>query len=346
SLSVPGLLGIAAVAAILVVDALPSKAPTGLVAGFSVLIVSTYLLITAVLDESIAGLGGGVEQVGPTTLTAAGSSKIWRFTRHGAENRVIAVAYALLTALALALLFLAANQHGKEGNRAAVLFVVSLMIAGNALIRLCPIAGFPGGVAGRKCMTLFGGDEDAVGSAALIVSYFASVTIALAGLLIVAHPGSWGPWGVACLVLGIDCTAVTHWQGERTRWAEKASQRTLGSLRFSRLPTVSRSAPVSELFSIFAVEGNRATIVVTDEKGLPCGLIELRHLKSAARTGQAVHPNELMVTLSEIPRFACESTVLEAAISLEHRGLSALVTECAEDKLRVISLNELLRLGE
>ena len=345
-LNVPGLAALLITTAILIADALPPAVSVLLIIAGTILVATVYVLIAVAIDLLLALNVGQAEMVGPAMVSATGSTGVWRFPSAIAERRLIGVAAAALGSLAVFSLFAAGWAHRSSDFISATAFVFAVLLGGSSLVRLCPIQGFPGGNAGRRSLKILGGDEDASAVSGLIISYGSSTIFALTGFLILANPGPWGPWGLICLVIGLDCAFLTHWQSQRTKWVGIASERTLDMMRFSRLPTVSQSAPVSELFSIFAVEGNRATIVVTDERGQPCGLIQLRHLKNAARSGRSVRPNELMLTLSHVPRFSCDASVLDAAISLEQRGVPALVTQCGEGKLRVISLEELLRLGE
>jgi CBS domain-containing protein len=159
-----------------------------------------------------------------------------------------------------------------------------------------------------------------------------------------AQPGRWSLWGIAIMAAGIDCMGVTQWHARRRRWVRAAAGLRITDLGHSRLPTIRDSAPVSELLSIFAVEGQRATVVVTDDRGQPLGLIQLRQLRAAVHAGRAEHPNEMMITLSGVPTVSRETTILDAALFLERTGQLALVMEAPEGKRRVVSLEELQRI--
>ena len=68
------------------------------------------------------------------------------------------------------------------------------------------------------------------------------------------------------------------------------------------------------------MEGQRALVVVTDERGQPTGLIQLRQLRAAVHAGASGHPGEMMITLSDLPHVDRETTVLDAALFLERTG--------------------------
>ncbi len=346
ALHIPGLAALAITCTILVAHELPENTAIALIALGSASVLAAFLLVMLALDLLPMSLTRQGRLIGPESMSASGASGLWHFESEEAERRNAIVGYGAAVLVALVSALAVTQSHDRAGTAAPLVFVLALLILGASAIRCCPIRPFPGGFAARRAFGILASDEDGVATGSTVMSYLSSAVLAMAGFSIMANPGSWGPWGMALLVASIDCAVLTHASSLRVRWMNKASERTLESIRYSRLPTVSHAAPVSELFSIFAVEGSRATVVVTDDDGQACGLIQLRHLRRAARTGASVHPDELMVTLTDIPEFACDARILDAAIALERSGAGALVTKCGNGKRRVISLEELLRLGD
>lgn len=346
ALHIPGLAALVVTCAILVAHEMPDNTATTLIVLGSTGALVVFLLATLVLDLIPRSFSKRARLIGPESISAMGASGLWHFDSDGSERRAAFVGYGAAVAMAITSALALTQLHDRANTTAQLAFVLILMIFGASVIRCCPIRPFPGGLAARSAFGILAGDEDGVATGSTVLSYASSLVLGLGGFSIMANPGNWGQWGMALLVASIDCAMLTHASSLRVKWMSKASERTLESIRYSRLPKVSHAAPVSELFSIFAVEGSRATVVVVDGEGQACGLIQLRHLRRAARTGTTVHPDELMVTLTDIPEFACDAKILDAAMALERSGVGALVTKCGDGKRRVISLEELLRLGE
>jgi CBS domain-containing protein len=283
------------------------------------------------------------DAVSPTLVSMFGGVVLTRtesMDQHRAQH--VALAGFVVDAVAASLLVtLAIITYGESGQWAQLGFVGSALLAGMAVLRLCAVQGLNGGGLTRWYLAVIFDDEDGESQALRTLSMGVSILVLLGGFVISVQQTHWNVWGLPLMAAGVDCAALTQWYSRRERWVRAASEKRVAEIGQSKLPTVRRSAPISELLSIFAVEGQRALVVVTDERGQPTGLIQLRQLKAAVHAGASSHPDEMMVTLSHIPHVDRETTVLDAALFLERTGQLAMVFEGAPGKMRVVSLEEL-----
>ncbi|CAN5632949.1 hypothetical protein BH23CHL4_BH23CHL4_01520 [soil metagenome] len=281
------------------------------------------------VSPSLASLFGGV------VLTRAES------TDHRRAKLMALTGFLIDACTVLLLTSLAVITYGEPGPWAELVFVGAALLAGMTALRLCTIQGLNGGGLARWYLSIIFDDEDSESQALRTLSTAVSIMFMVCGFFVVVQQTSWNVWGLPMMAAGLDCAALTQWYSRRERWVRAASEKRVAEIGQSRLPTVRRSAPISELLSIFAVEGQRALVVVTDERGQPTGLIQLRQLKAAVHAGTSSHPDEMMITLSHVPHVDRETTVLDAALFLERTGQLAMVFEAASGKLRVVSLEEL-----
>lgn len=283
------------------------------------------------------------DAVSPTLVSLFGGVRLTRAesTDHHRASRVALTGYLIDACAVVLLASLAGLAHGEPGEWAELVFAGAALLAGMAALRLCTIQGLNGGGLTRWYLSIIFDDEDSASQALRTLSMAVSIFLLICGFFMVVQQTTWNVWGLLVIAAGVDCMALTQWYSRRERWVRAASEKRVAEIGQSRLPTVRRSAPISELLSIFAVEGGRALVVVTDERGQPTGLIQLRQLKAAVHAGASSHPDEMMITLSHIPHVDRETTVLDAALFLERTGQLAMVFEAASGKLRVVSLDEL-----
>ncbi len=279
--------------------------------------------------------------VGFTRFSVTGSSSLRRRPAAGHDWRQAAVSMAVLSIAAAILLAMAGRLADMPDDVPGVTYVALLFAGGCMLVRLCPIQGFPGGNLANWYLALLAEDDDSAETAARGLSYLSAAVVTLTGGLMLSAPGWWGAWGLAVLAAGVDCLMLTQWHCARGRWIEKAACRSLDDIASSKLPSISQSAQIAELFSIFAVEGSKATVVVLDNAGQPSGIIHLRQLRSLTRTSGSTQPRELMITLADLPQLPSTTSILDAALFLEQHNGTALVSRTPSGKLRVLSLDEL-----
>ncbi|CAN5551984.1 hypothetical protein BH23CHL5_BH23CHL5_05550 [soil metagenome] len=232
------------------------------------------------------------------------------------------------------------TEQWETSLRSSLVFVIGGLAGSMACLRLCPVAGLDGGMVATRVASLVCEDVESADQLVRTMGIATGLLASVCGFLMFAEPGPMVIWGFPLLAAGVGMIGLSQWFFVRSRWARLAGQTALADLGRSKLPSVRCSSPISELFSIFAVEGQRALVVVTDETGRPTGLIQLRQLR-AAHGVERLHPDELMVTLSKVPAFDGKTTVLEAALALERSGQRALVVKSDAGRQRVVSLEEL-----
>jgi CBS domain-containing protein len=344
SLSVPGLAGLWIACWVQLAAFLPEEiSSVSLAAGAAVTGV-LFIVLSASVEAAVRFGSGKSRLIGSSRVSASGVTGLIKFAENASSRRYAFLSVSLTIVLGLGLLTASAQFRDPATLLSGVVFVFLLMSGGGLLIRGCPIQGFPGGDLANRYLPLLAEDEESAATVARVISVLSSGVIALTGLLILASPGKWGTWGLAVFIAGIDGVLLTQWHARRSRWMTSASQRGLDSIVHSRLPTISQTAPISELFSIFAIEGNRATVVVLDASGKPEGVIHLRQLRTAAQAARSSEPREVMVSLSDLPRLPASTSVLNAALFLERHRLPALVAEGTDGGVRVLSLDELRRI--
>lgn len=344
SFSLIGLALLTGILGIVLGAELPESTPPTTVAALAAAIAGAYQVVSWLLDRSLAGLSGNGMAVGPTYVSMIGAIEVRRTASEREKHRAVILAFALYAAFGLLLLWLAATLSDASGTLPTAVFAFAVMSLMSCLLRLCAVRGLPGGFAADWYLAILTDDEDSADTAAKLLSYGASLLIAFTGFLVLAQPGRWSGWGLAAIACGLECMVLTQWYNRRERWMSAAMGRPLAEIGHSRLPTISHAAPISELFSIFAVEGSRAMVVVVDERGRPTGVIQLRQLKAAVHSGGSMLPEEVMVTLSSVPHLPAQTTVFDAALYLERTGQLALVTDAPSGSERVISLEELFRI--
>jgi CBS domain-containing protein len=256
-------------------------------------------------------------------------------------NQASSTGFLIDLIAALTFAGLAALAFDESGPWVEMIFIATTLLMGMAALRLCMIQGLSGGELMRWYLLIMFDDDEGASQALKALSMAVSVLFLFCGFSMVVQRTTWNVWGLPVMAGGVASAALTQWYSRRERWARAASEKRVGDIGQSKLPTVRSSAPISELLSIFAVEGQRALVVVTDERGQPTGLIQLRQLRAAVHAGASGHPGEMMITLSDLPHVDRETTVLDAALFLERTGQLAMVFEAASGKLRVVSLAEL-----
>ncbi len=344
SFNVAGLLLLTGILWVVLSPELAESMPATSVALTALAVAAAYQLVSWILDRSLAGLSGAGISIGPTSLSMIGAIEVRCPATERVKHRYTILAFGIYAVFGLLFLSLAGASREAPGRLATAIFAFALTSSMSCLVRLCAVRGLPGGFAADWYLTILTEDEDAADTAAKVLSYGASLVIAFTGFLVLAQPGPWSGWGLATIAFGLECLILTQWYTRRERWMNAAMDRPLAAMGHSRLPTISHAAPISELLSIFAVEGNRAMVVVVDERGRPSGVIQLRQLKAAVHSGGSTHPEEVMVTLSRVPHLPRETTVFDAALYLERTGHLALVTDSPSGAERVVSLAELFRI--
>jgi CBS domain-containing protein len=309
----------------------------------SVTIAAAFFAAGLYLEQVKNRLTHAGDPVSPTLVSLFGGVVLTRAesTDHHRAQHMALTGFAVDAAAAATLLALAVVAYGEPGELAEMAFVGSALLAGMAALRLSAVQGLNGGGLARWYLAIVFDDEDSESQALKLLSMAVSILFLASGFFMVVQQTQWNVWGLPVMAAGFDCAALTQWYSRRERWVRAASEKRVAEIGQSKLPTVRRSAPISELLSIFAVEGQRALVVVTDERGQPTGLIQLRQLRAAVHAGASSHPDEMMVTLSNIPHVDGETTVLDAALFLERTGQLAMVIESTTGKLRVVSLDEL-----
>jgi len=306
-------------------------------------ITAVFFASGLILEQLKLKLTHAGDRVSPTLVSLFGGVVLTRAESTGERRtpRIAITGFIVDAIAALLLLALAVAMHGNSDPWSDLVFVAAALLAGMATLRLCTIQGLNGGGLARWYLAIIVGDDDSEAQALKTLSMAVSILFLICGFFVVVQQTHWNVWGLPMMAAAVDCAALTQWYSRRERWVRAASEKRVSEIGQSRLPAVRRSAPISELLSIFAVEGQRALVVVTDERGQPTGLIQMRQLKAAVHAGASSHPDEMMVTLSHVPHVDRETTVLDAALFLERTGQLAMVFEAASGKMRVVSLDEL-----
>jgi hypothetical protein len=309
----------------------------------SVAVAVLVLLIAFAIEYAIISSDSPGDLLGPMQLSFFGAATLSRGESVYSRRPVAGIwlRYAVNLAIAASGVVVAAVALTRDGITWRSALITSVLVTSMVLLRLCPIQGLDGGKLCRRYFSLIFDDEDTEEQLMRLLSMAISVMYMFSGFFMVMQESRWNHWGLPVIAAGMDTALLTQWQVRRERWARAASRKTIEEIGHSRLPSIKHSAPISELLSIFAVEGQRALVVVTDDRGQPTGLIQLRQLRAAVHAGSEVHPNEMMVTLSDIPRIDRETSILDAALYLEKTGQLAMVFEASAGKLRVVSLDEL-----
>ncbi len=329
----------------LVLGNVESSITSSLHRAFTALIVlAGFLIVGWLVESSRRALSADSYIDEPVLLTIFGGvrSSGSQFAR---KNRDIASdLHGMWVSLGvgIGLLAIASNSFDRwdTSTGSALVFVIAGLAGAMACMRLCPVAGLDGGLVATRVARLFCEEDESADQLVRAMGIATGLLASTCGFLVLAEPGEMAIWGFPLVAAGVGMIGFSQWFFSRARWARLAGQTALADLGRSKLPSVRHSSPISELYSIFAVEGQRALIVVTDDIGKPTGLIQLRQLRAAQR-GEWLQPGELMVTLSKVPAFDCRTTVLEAALALERSGQRALVIESDAGRQRVVSLEEL-----
>jgi hypothetical protein len=311
-----------------------------------VAIVTGYFAWSMVFETVRRRAFGAVDQAGIITVRLTGAARLPSDTLSSGfaigPNSVVVAANVTIAAVGGLLAF---RLFPGESSAEVVVSSMLLLIGGMALIRIFPVGGLDGAEIGFQIGRILADDDDGAEVVLRVVGTVTGILTALTGFLMLAEPSRWSAWGILILGLGISMVGYAQHSFMLAHWMRVAGRTTLDDLRYSRLPVVPSSAPISELFSIFSVEGHRAMIVVTDD-GEPAGLIQLRHFRAAAHDRSSPGLRDVMMTISEVPEFDRSTTVLDAARELEWRGQLALTYRAGNGKTRVVSLEELKRLFE
>jgi hypothetical protein len=311
-------------------------------------VLSVFVVVVAIGSAIIAErlrleLASPVAPVSPITISMLGAMTLTRADLERGRRMLATGSRGALIDLAVlgGGAFLAGLSYRHSGLPAATGLAAGAAVAGMALLRFMPILGTNGGRLLRWYLQIILEDDDEERRMLSFATVLTGALVAATGFPMLLGPTAWNWWGLPVAIAGIDAVIAGYWFSRRERWAVAASKTALESIGHSRLPVISHSAPISELLSIFAVEGERAIVVVVDARGRPTGSIQLRHLRMAIRTRSEIHPDQVMITIDQLPHVERTTTVLDAALHLERTGHLAAVFTGSNGSPRVVSLDEL-----
>jgi hypothetical protein len=322
----------------------PRTDHAAIAASFGIVLAGFFFLIALGIERlrlrwSSCGTPAGrtlVGIAGATTTTLKEAKSPDRAARAGLAGMAIDLTVGLLCALAYL------QFNGRHGRVDDVLVAAAIGIGGSAVLRFLTAPSLNGGRLFRWFLELtLDDDEAAIRGTGFQGIAVASLLFAVS-IATLAAEGEVAYWGLGLATAAIDIAALSPFTVRRLRWLQTADERRLRELTDTPHPLVSADSPVSELISVFSIDGPKTVAVVQNRDGYHVGIVQFRQLRGAIGAGKQLPPiSSIMTPLANLARLSPETTLLDASTFLDHDRRPAVVFESAPGRLTVVTTNDL-----